>query len=193
MLEHRSYNTTDKRNHHESKEDGYIIITPFFRFVKPYRKEDFFMAKKSNSRRDDGRIAVQVYIGMVDGKRKYKTFYGKTQKEANAKAEEFRNSIGKNADMLDDTTLRFWAEKWCKMRVEETTEERAENSHVKASMYVTYSPIVERWVEKNEKITTLGDMPMQQIKLYHHMMKMKNWLLLLVSDIQKSSLIHYKM
>lgn len=124
------------------------------------------MAKKSNSRRDDGRIAVQVYIGMVDGKRKYKTFYGKTQKEANAKAEEFRNSIGKNADMLDDTTLRFWAEKWCKMRVEETTEERAENSYVKSSMFVKFSPIVERWVDDKEKITTLGDMPMQQIKLY---------------------------
>jgi hypothetical protein len=45
-LQHRSLNTTTKRNHHESKEDGYIIISPFFRFVKPYRKEDFLWLKK---------------------------------------------------------------------------------------------------------------------------------------------------
>lgn len=124
------------------------------------------MAKKGNSRRDDGRIAVQVYIGMVDGKRKYKTFYGKTQKEANAKADEFRNSLGKNENMPDDTTLRFWADKWCKARVKETTEERADDSLTKATMFVSFSPIVDRWVEDGEKIPTLGDMPMPSIKLY---------------------------
>lgn len=124
------------------------------------------MAKKGNGRRADGLIAVSVYIGKVDGKKKYKTFYGKTQKEANAKAEEFRSSIGKNADKPDDTTLGFWADKWCSAREKETTEERADNSAVKASMFVTYSPVVRRWINENEKITTLGDMPMQQIKLY---------------------------
>ena len=31
------------------------------------------MPRKQNKRRADGRIAVQVYLGMVDGKRKYKT------------------------------------------------------------------------------------------------------------------------
>ena len=40
------------------------------------------MPRKQNKRRADGRIAVQVYLGMVDGKRKYKTVYGNTQKEA---------------------------------------------------------------------------------------------------------------
>lgn len=124
------------------------------------------MAKKSNSRRNDGRIAVQVYIGMVDGKRKYKTFYGKTQKEADAKAAEHRESLGKNVDEYDDTTLRFWADKWCKARIEETTDERAENSQVKASMFVRFSPIADRWAEEGEKIPTLGDMPMQSIKMY---------------------------
>ena len=37
------------------------------------------MPRKQNKRRADGRIAVQVYLGMVDGKRKYKTVYGNTQ------------------------------------------------------------------------------------------------------------------
>ena len=43
------------------------------------------MPKKSNQKRADGRIAVQVFLGTVDGKRKYKSVYGKTQKEANEK------------------------------------------------------------------------------------------------------------
>ncbi len=40
------------------------------------------MAKNKNTIRKDGRIASQVYIGMENGKRKYKTVYGKTQKRS---------------------------------------------------------------------------------------------------------------
>ena len=124
------------------------------------------MAKKGNSRREDGLIAVSVYIGKVDGKKKYKTFYGKTQKEAQAKADEFRNALGKSENTPDDTTLRFWSDKWCKARAKDTTEERADDSLAKATMFVSFSPIIDRWVEEGEKITTLGDMPMPSIKLY---------------------------
>ena len=53
------------------------------------------MARKNNTKRDDGRYAVQVYIGIVDGKRKYKTVYGKTQKEADTKADELKVSLRK--------------------------------------------------------------------------------------------------
>lgn len=53
------------------------------------------MPKKSNQKRSDGRIAVQVYLGMVDGKRKIKVVYGKTQKEADAKADELRAKLKK--------------------------------------------------------------------------------------------------
>lgn len=53
------------------------------------------MPKKSNQKRADGRIAVQVFLGTVDGKRKYKTVYGKTQKEANEKADELRARLKK--------------------------------------------------------------------------------------------------
>ena len=45
------------------------------------------MAKKKNTVRADGRIAVQVYLGTTDGKRKYKTDQGKNQKEAEARAQ----------------------------------------------------------------------------------------------------------
>lgn len=50
------------------------------------------MARKKNAVRADGRIAVQVYIGRVDGKRKYKTVYGTTQKEADKKRMKYVKS-----------------------------------------------------------------------------------------------------
>lgn len=74
------------------------------------------MAKKSNKKREDGRIAVQVYLGTVDGKRKYKTVYGKTQKEAEAKADEIRAALAKGIDILsgENKTFEFWAKAWLK-------------------------------------------------------------------------------
>ena len=47
------------------------------------------MAK--NKKRADGRYSCQVYLGKgPDGKRKYKTFYGSTLREAKAAADAFR-------------------------------------------------------------------------------------------------------
>lgn len=34
------------------------------------------MAKSRVKKRPDGRYAMQIYLGTVDGKRKYKTVYG---------------------------------------------------------------------------------------------------------------------
>lgn len=124
------------------------------------------MAKKGNSRRSDGLIAVSVYIGKVDGKKKYKTFYGKTQKEANSKAEAFRNEIGKNENLPDDMSFRFWADKWSAARETETTEERANASRAKIAMFVNWLPFENRWRNEYERAVCLGDMPIDQIKLY---------------------------
>ncbi len=71
------------------------------------------MPKKSNKIRADGRIAVQVYLGMVDGKRKYKTVYGATQKEASAKADELKLKLGKGIDISSENdSFSLWAEHW---------------------------------------------------------------------------------
>ena len=61
----------------------------------------FFMAKSRNKRRADGRIAVQVYIGRdkETGKRKYKTVYGATQKEADEKAMQAKIKLQKGIDL----------------------------------------------------------------------------------------------
>ena len=70
------------------------------------------MPKKSNKTRSDGRIAVQVYLGKDEqGKRKYKTVYGATQKEANRKADELKASLGKGVDISKERdTFKDWAQ-----------------------------------------------------------------------------------
>lgn len=51
-----------------------------------------------SKKRADGRYCRQVYIGTVDGKRKYKSFYATTLKEANRLAAEYRTAIGRGLD-----------------------------------------------------------------------------------------------
>lgn len=70
------------------------------------------MPRKSNNTRADGRIAVQVYLGTVDGRKKYKTVYGRTQKEADQKADEVRRSLQKGLDVSKALTFSDVAEKW---------------------------------------------------------------------------------
>lgn len=57
------------------------------------------MAKSRVKKRPDGRYMMQIYLGMVDGKRKYKSVYGATPKEVEAKAEEVRGMMGKGLDI----------------------------------------------------------------------------------------------
>ena len=83
------------------------------------------MARKNNTKRDDGRYAVQVYIGIVDGKRKYKTVYGKTQKEADTKADELKVSLRKGIDISSSTdSFKKWVEYWLTSKGHEVTEDR---------------------------------------------------------------------
>ena len=57
------------------------------------------MAKSRVKKRPDGRYMMQIYLGMVDGKRKYKSVYGATPKEVEAKAEEVRVMMGNGLDI----------------------------------------------------------------------------------------------
>ena len=71
------------------------------------------MAKSRVKKRPDGRYAMQIYIGMVDGKRKYKTVYGATPKEVERKAEEVRLMLGRGLDVAAmRDTVKNWADRW---------------------------------------------------------------------------------
>ena len=61
-----------------------------------------------NKRRADGRYTRQIYLGKDDsGKRKYKTFYADTDREAQHLAEEYRAALrkGLDPDLAKDATL----------------------------------------------------------------------------------------
>lgn len=75
------------------------------------------MAKSRVKKRPDGRYAMQIYIGMVDGKRKYKTVYGSTPKEVERKAQEVRIMLGKGMDVsaMRDT-VEEWASRWLNVK-----------------------------------------------------------------------------
>lgn len=63
--------------------------------------------------RPDGRWEITIMVGYRDnGKRKYKSFYGKTQKEVRAKAKEYQ--LKKEAGLAVDVQYLFpeWAELW---------------------------------------------------------------------------------
>ena len=67
--------------------------------------------RKSNAKRTDGRATAQVYLGMVDGKRKVKSVYGKTQKEADEKAAELKAQLRKGMTLASGRdSFSAWAD-----------------------------------------------------------------------------------
>ena len=86
------------------------------------------MAKKKNAVRADGRIAVQIYLGRgEDGKRKYKTVYGATQKEADEKALQVRLALRKGIDVTAERdTFSDWADRWIKIKATEVSRSQAD-------------------------------------------------------------------
>ncbi len=106
------------------------------------------MPKNSNQKRSDGRIAVQVYLGRIDGVRKYKTVYGKTQKEANLKADEIKAQLRKGLDISNSNTFEKWAEHYLILKKAETTE----------TQYNTIKSRLSVWTED------IGDINIQNIR-----------------------------
>ena len=108
------------------------------------------MAKKRNTKRADGRIAVQVYLGRDENnKRLYKTVYGKTQKEADEKALQVKVAMKKGLDVTAERdTFGQWAERWLKIKVAEVGAER----------YRAYKGAV------NSLVARFGDVPIKDIR-----------------------------
>ena len=96
------------------------------------------MAKKMNTKRDDGRYMVKVYIGVKDGKKQYKFVYGKTQKEADHKAEELRVSLRKGIDVgASNDTFKTWAERWLQSKkYEDVTIDRYNSLSARAGVWI---------------------------------------------------------
>lgn len=111
------------------------------------------MAKKKNTVRADGRIAVQVYIGRDEnGKRKYKTVYGATQKEADEKALEIKILLKKGVNLIPkEETFEVWSERWLKKKSLRIGKSQKES-------YICYLKHLNRGI---------GYMPPIKINTYH--------------------------
>ena len=96
------------------------------------------MAKKMNTKREDGRYRVKVYMGLKDGKKAYKYVYGKTQKEADIKAEELRVSMRKGVDIsASNDSFKTWAEYWLMSKKhEDVTEDRYKSLATRAGVWI---------------------------------------------------------
>ena len=96
------------------------------------------MAKKTNTKRDDGRYMVKVYIGLKDEKKQYKYVYGKTQKEADRKAEELRVSLRKGMDIsASNDSFKTWAERWLMSKKhEDVTTDRYNSLSARAGVWI---------------------------------------------------------
>lgn len=83
------------------------------------------MARAKNTKRSDGRLQSKVYLGVVDGKAKYKYVYASTQKELNAKINEVKLQLGKGIDVsAQRDTFGEWAQRWLKLKKTEVSEHR---------------------------------------------------------------------
>ena len=96
------------------------------------------MARKTNTKRDDGRYRVKVYIGIKDGKKQYKYVYGKTQKEADIKAEDLRVSLRKGVDIsASNDSFKTWAERWLmSKKYEDVSTDRYNSLSTRASVWI---------------------------------------------------------
>ena len=114
------------------------------------------MAKKMNTPQADGRYRVRVYIGIKDGKKTYKSVYGKTQKEADRKAEELKVSLRKGMDIsAHNDSFKTWAEYWLIAKKHEVSPDR----------YTTLESRGNVWINalNNAQITLIKPFELQTI------------------------------
>jgi len=104
------------------------------------------MAKKKNAVRKDGLIPKQIFLGRdAEGKRKYKSVYARTQKDADAQAEEVRASLRKGLDVsAGNDTFEKWAGMWLKtekVRVSRNWYVARESAVDHLNRYLRHMPI----------------------------------------------------
>lgn len=83
------------------------------------------MATTKNKRRADGRKQASIYLGIVDGKKKYKYVYAATDKELNRKLDEVRAQLGKGLDLsAQRDTFRYWWDNWLRIKQTEISDKK---------------------------------------------------------------------
>lgn len=75
------------------------------------------MPRAKYKKQPDGRYRTRIYLGEVDGKRKYKSVYALTIAELERKAEEIKYSLHKGGDILSgDLPFSTWAKRFLRLK-----------------------------------------------------------------------------
>lgn len=99
------------------------------------------MAKSKVKQRPDGRYAMQIYIGRKDGKRHYKTVYGKTPKEVENKALEIRLAMRKGMDIsAANDSFGDWLDRLLRVRKAKVSAARYKVYECAAKKLVSLRP-----------------------------------------------------
>ena len=95
------------------------------------------MSKKKNKPRADGLIRSRVMIGRdEEGKKKYKYVSGRTQKEADYKADLIRAQMRKGIDIsAGDDSFDAWRDRWLALKETELTEAQYNLNKTRAMYY----------------------------------------------------------
>lgn len=98
-------------------------------------------------KRPDGRYMVNIKIGFDEnGKQKYKSIYGKSIREVDAKVTDFRSLMNKGIIVDDEgMTLGAWSEKWLKAY----KEDKEHNT------YAMYENCVKNHIKKSDVADTV--------------------------------------
>ena len=83
------------------------------------------MARTKNATRPDGRKKAAIYLGIVDGRKKYKYVYATTQKELDRKVADISAQLHRGIDIASQSdTFGEWAERWLRLKQAEVSEHR---------------------------------------------------------------------
>lgn len=106
------------------------------------------MPRAKYTRRPDGRYATKIYLGIENGKPKYKYLYAATVTELERKSEELRYAMHKGSDIMSgDLAFRVWADRFLRLKKPKVAE----------AYYAGIAGRVAFW--KNE----VGDLPISRI------------------------------
>ena len=90
------------------------------------------------SERKDGTYEGKISLGVdADGKRKRKTVYGKTQKEALAKLDAIKQQLANGTFSDTKLTVKAYLEQWLKEKAREVKPQTVEDYEYQLTKYVT--------------------------------------------------------
>lgn len=106
-------------------------------------KKKIAIVDGSIRQRANGTFEYRVYVGEdINGKKKYKSIYGKTEKELKAKIRDYNDNQTKYLDKVQNTVFKDYAQFWMKTyklpNLKPVSYDRMEQTYNKVCEYLGY-------------------------------------------------------